>query len=183
MIEIQLIKSSDHDSTVIVDISIELRIIITILQKIDFLAQKRWFHATRLTWMKRNEFKVTKISIDSTIQNLKQSDAINTNDSMKLDIDLQNAKTNTNNWKIQENIFCYKNRWYISFDFLKREFLRQNHDDSNANHFDFKRILKIIHRKYYWLRMSINIKEYVEICFNCVKTKTFKYKFYHLLYF
>ena len=31
--------------------------------------------------------------------------------------------------------------------------------------------------------MSINIKEYVEICFNCVKTKTFKHKFYNLLQF
>ena len=107
---------------------------------------------------------------------MKQNDAMNANNSMKFDIDLQNAKTDIDNWKIPKDIFCYKNRWYISFDFLKKEFLKRNHDDSNANHFDFKRNLKIIHRKYYWLRISINIKKYVEICFNCVKIKTFKYK-------
>ena len=31
--------------------------------------------------------------------------------------------------------------------------------------------------------MSININEYVETYFNCVKTKTFQYKFYDLLQF
>ena len=41
LIEIELIKISDRDSIVIVDVSIEFRIIITILQKINFLAQKR----------------------------------------------------------------------------------------------------------------------------------------------
>ena len=39
--EIELIKISNRDSTVIVDVLIEFRIIITILQKIDFFAQKR----------------------------------------------------------------------------------------------------------------------------------------------
>ena len=77
----------------------------------------------------------------------------------------------------------YKNRLYILFDFLKRKFLKRNHDDSNASHFDFKRTLKIIHKKYYWFRMSINIKKYVEICLNCVKTKTLKHKLYDLLQF
>ena len=31
--------------------------------------------------------------------------------------------------------------------------------------------------------MSINIKKWVEIYFNCVKTKTFKHKLYDLLQF
>ena len=183
LIEIELIKISNRDSTIIVDVSIELRIIITILQKIDFFVQKRWFHAAHSTSMKRNEFEITSISIDFIIQNLKQNDAINANDFMKFDIDSQNAKTNTDNWKVQKNILCYKNKWYISFDFLRKKFLRQNHDDLNANYFEFKKILKITHRKYYWFRISINIMKYVDICLNCVKTKTVKHKFYNLLQF
>ena len=71
LIEIELIKISNRDSIVIVDVSIELRIIITILQKIDFFAQKRWFHAVRSASMKRNEFEIISISVDSAIQNLK----------------------------------------------------------------------------------------------------------------
>ena len=38
LIEIELMKISNHDSTIIVDVSIEFRIIITILQKTDFFA-------------------------------------------------------------------------------------------------------------------------------------------------
>ena len=67
--------------------------------------------------------------------------------------------------------------------FFEKKNLKRNHNDSNANHFDFNRILKRIHGKYYWFRMLINIKEYVETCFNCIKTKTFKHQFYNLLQF
>ena len=183
LIEIELIEISDRDSIVTVDASIEFRIIITNLQKINIFAQQRWFYAVHSTSMKRNNFEIISISIDFAIQNLKQNNAMNANDFIKFDIDLQNAKTDTDNWKIRKNILCYKNKWYISFDFLKKKILKRNHDDSNANHFEFKRILKIIHKKYYWFRMSINIKEYVDICSNCVKTKTFKHKFYDLLQF
>ena len=41
LIKIELIEIPNHDLTGVVDISIEFRIIITILQKIDFFAQKR----------------------------------------------------------------------------------------------------------------------------------------------
>ena len=43
--------------------------------------------------------------------------------------------------------------------------------------------MKIIHRKYYRLRMLVDIKESVETCFNCVRIKTFKHKLYNLLQF
>ena len=153
-----MIKISNHDSTVIVDALIEFRII-TILQKTDFFVQKQWFHVVCSTLMKRNKFEITTILVDSVIQNLKQNDAINANNFMKFNIDSQNVKTNTDNWNVQKIILCYKNRWYISFDFLKKELLKRNHDDSNASHFDFKRIFKRIHRKYYWHCMSVNIKK------------------------
>ena len=110
LIEIELIKISDHDSTVIVDVSVKFCIIITILQKIDFLSQKWWFHAIRSTSIKRNKFEIKTISVDFVIQNLKQNDAMNANNFLKFDIDSQNTKINIDNWKIQKNILCYKNR-------------------------------------------------------------------------
>ena len=152
-----MIKISNQNSTIVDNVLIEFRIIITILQKIDFFAQKWWFYVARSTLMKRNKFEITTISVGSGIQNSKQSNAMNANDFIKFSVDSQNAKTNTNNWKIQKKILCHKNRWYISFDLLKNFFLKRNQDDSNTNHVDFKRSLKIIHRKWYWFRMSINI--------------------------
>ena len=100
LIEIELIEILNRDLTVVVNASIEFCIIIMILQKIDFFAQKRWSHVVRLTSIKRNKFEIISISIDFVIQNLKQNDAIHANNFMKFDIDSQNAKTNTDNEKI-----------------------------------------------------------------------------------
>ena len=69
LIEIELIEISNRDSTAVIDVLIELCIIITILQKIWFFAQKRWFYAVRSTSMKRNEFQITSILVNSVIQN------------------------------------------------------------------------------------------------------------------
>ena len=44
-------------------------------------------------------------------------------------------------------------------------------------------MLEKIYKKYYWFCILINIKKFVEICFNCVRIKTFKHKFYDLLQF
>ena len=65
LIKIELIKTSNHNLIVVINISIEFRIIITILQKIIFFAQKRGFYVVRSTLIKRKKFEITIISADS----------------------------------------------------------------------------------------------------------------------
>jgi hypothetical protein len=42
---------------------------------------------------------------------------------------------------------------------MRRLLLKQNHDDSHANHFDVKRTLELLKRKYYWSAMSQDVKK------------------------
>jgi hypothetical protein len=63
-----------------------------------------------------------------------------------------------NFWHVKNDILCRENKWYILFNFLKTEWLKCNHDDLNAKHFDVFRMIELIKRKYYWSRMTLDIK-------------------------
>jgi hypothetical protein len=64
---------------------------------------------------------------------------------------------------------------------MRRLLLKQNHDDSHANHFDVKRTLELLKRKYYWSAMSQDVKKYVNACFACHRIKTIRHKFFEQL--
>jgi hypothetical protein len=77
----------------------------------------------------------------------------------------------------------------------KKNVIKSNHDNFFANHFDVKRILKLIRKKYYWSNqnkivdvkhdsnMRAQIKKYCETCAICKKNKTFRHKSYEKLSF
>jgi hypothetical protein len=64
---------------------------------------------------------------------------------------------------------------------MRRLLLKQNHDDFHANHFDVKKTLEWLKRKYYWFAMNQNVKKYVNACFACYRIKTIKHKFFEQL--
>lgn len=64
---------------------------------------------------------------------------------------------------------------------MRREILRQNHDDPNAGHFGYKRTLELLSRKYYWQDMSKDVREYVESYPKCHQVKPARHKSYGLL--
>jgi translation initiation factor 2 beta subunit (eIF-2beta)/eIF-5 len=84
-------------------------------------------------------------------------------------------------WDIQEEILCYEDKWYISSSFLRRALLQQNHDDSQARHFEYTRTLELLRRKYYWSKINNDIKEYVETYSTCHRVKTVKHKSFNQL--
>jgi hypothetical protein len=86
-----------------------------------------------------------------------------------------------NKWKLKNDILYFEKKYYIFSNFLRRELLKQNHDDFHANHFEYEKILELLRRKYWWLNMSKNVKEYVISCTKCFLTKSIKHKFYELL--
>jgi hypothetical protein len=83
-------------------------------------------------------------------------------------------------WKMKNDILHFEERYYIFSNFLRRELLKQNHDDSHANHFEYEKIFELLRRKYWWFNMSKNVKEYVISCTKCFLTKSIKHKFYEL---
>jgi cytochrome c1 len=64
---------------------------------------------------------------------------------------------------------------------MRRLLFKQNHDDFHANHFDVKRTLELLKRKYYWSAMSQDVKKYVNACFACHRIKTIKHKSFEQL--
>jgi hypothetical protein len=127
--------------------SIELRIVLKILQKSDQLAQKRMTQAAQT------------IIVNAWFD-----------DDSKI-----------NKWKLKNDILYFEKKYYIFSNLLRRELLKQNHDDSHANHFEYEKILELFRRKYWWFNMSKNVKKYVISCTKCFLTKSIKHKFYELL--
>ena len=64
---------------------------------------------------------------------------------------------------------------------LKTKLLRLHHDDSLANHFKIKKIHVLMQRKFYWFKITRNIKEYLKDCDMCQRIKTSRHCFYNEL--
>ena len=51
---------------------------------------------------------------------------------------------------IEKKVFWFKDRLYLSKTF-RIQIIQRNHDDFLIDHFDAKKTLKFVNRKYYWL--------------------------------
>jgi hypothetical protein len=91
------------------------------------------------------------------------------------------AQQISKNWRLNDDFLCFKNAWYVSANFMRRLLLKQNHDDSHARHFNVKKTLELLKRKYYWFAMSQNVKKYVNAYFSCHRIKTIRHKFFEQL--
>ena len=93
-------------------------------------------------------------------------------------------------WKDHDEILWFDDKLYL-LEQLRDSILILNHDDSLINHFEIKKILKFMQRKYYWfnenndsdasLSMRKLIKNYCEICAVCKRNKILKHKSFEKL--
>ena len=81
-----------------------------------------------------------------------------------------------------DDFFKYENRLYV-FDekSIRVKLLKRHHDDMLTNHFDVIKTTKLFNRKYYWFDMTKYVKNYVEICDICQKTKTSRHRLYDVM--
>ena len=61
---------------------------------------------------------------------------------------------------------------------LKTKLLRLHYDDSFANYFKIKKTCVLMQKKFYWLKIIRNIKEYVKDCNICQRIKISRHYFY-----
>ena len=86
------------------------------------------------------------------------------------------------NWAILDGILRYKNRIYmLKSATMQAEILLRNHNNLHAGHFGAHKPLKLLQRKYFWPRMTEDIKRYVQDCKTCNYTKAACHKPYGLL--
>ena len=71
-------------------------------------------------------------------------------------------------WFFQHNLLYYFHTIYV-FDkmIMKAKMLRLHHNDFLTKHFEIKKIYSLLQRKFYWLRMLKDIKEYIQNCDVC----------------
>ena len=61
---------------------------------------------------------------------------------------------------------------------MKAKMLRLHHDDFLTKHFEIKKTRSLLQRKFYWLRMLKDIKEYIQNCDVCQRVKAFRHRSY-----
>jgi hypothetical protein len=149
---------------------LKLRIVLLILQHSDSLAQRVRFLVEKAS-MKHDKENESAKRLDS-----KNDDDVVSNSNRK-NVDLDSSFK----WNIENDLLRWENKWYILSRLFRREFLKQNHDDSYADHFEHERILDLLRRKYFWNNMSKNVKKYVDICSTCHRIKFVRHKSHDLL--
>ena len=89
---------------------------------------------------------------DAWTVNLKETDAA--------------GKTQAGKWQVdQKGLLCYEHAVYVPKDLaVQQEIIRMNHDDPYAGHFGATRMTALIHRKYFWLGLNKNVREYIKNC-------------------
>ncbi len=146
---------------------LKLRIALLTLQKNDQLAQRMRFHCVESQLMKRSFENQNEDDSNADTQFSSEDDAI--------------AQRICKNWRLDDDLVCFKNVWYVLADLMRRLLFKQNHDDFHASHFDVKRTLELLKRKYYWSAMSQDVKKYVNACFACHRIKTIRHKSFEQL--
>jgi hypothetical protein len=49
---------------------------------------------------------------------------------------------------MKNDILHFDEKYYILTSLLRRELLKQTHDDSHARHFEYEKIFELLRRKY-----------------------------------
>ncbi len=149
---------------------LKLRIVLFILQQFDSFAQRV-----------RSFVEKASMKHDKENESVERHDSIKRDDvesniiRKKVDLDCSFK------WNIENDLLRWENKWYISSDLLKRELLKQNHDDSYVDHFEHERTLNLLKKKYFWNNMSKDVKKYVDSCSTCHRIKFVRHKSHELL--
>jgi hypothetical protein len=149
---------------------LKLRIVLFILQQSDSFAQRvRSFVEKASIKHDKESESAKRLDFD------KDDDVVSSCNSKNVDLD------SSFKWNIENDLLRWENKWYILSKLLRRELLKQNHDDSYVDHFEHERIFDLLKRKYFWNNMNKNVKEYVDICSTCHRVKFVRHKSHDLL--
>lgn len=93
-------------------------------------------------------------------------------------IDNRNQKAGTWEFDTQGLLRC-DDRLYVPNDgSVRGELMKRHHDDPLAGHFGCDKTCDLIQRKYFWRTMPKDIKEYIDSCDICQRTKVKRHRPY-----
>ncbi len=77
---------------------------------------------------------------------------------------------------LKNDFLKFRERYYVfEKKFLRIELLKRHHDDILTNHFEIKKTIELLNKKYHWSRMIKYVKFYIKTCDICQCTKTSKH--------
>ena len=136
------------------------------------------------------ELKIYDIEIVEFIVELILDLLLNDSFVIEFRIRLIISKENNEFWIDLNDVFRHNNKFYVSKR-IKVDVFKQCHVDSLIDHFEIKKTLNLIQRKYYWLNRDQNlddfmnmreyVKNYCDSCVICRRNKTFKHISYEML--
>jgi hypothetical protein len=113
------------------------------------------------TVQKKNVFVQTRL------KNIETSDKRQRDAFVKLDYILKN------------DFLKFWKRYYVfEKEFLRIELLKRHYNDILTNHFDVKKTIELLNKKYHLLKMIKYVKFYIKTCDIYQRTKTFKHLSY-----
>lgn len=82
-------------------------------------------------------------------------------------------------WRLVDGLWSLGNCiWIPNCPALRQEILSRNHDDPAGGHCGHTRMLEAVKRKYWWPRLSTDLKDYIEDCTACQQNKSRRHQPY-----
>ena len=80
-------------------------------------------------------------------------------------------------WDNIDGVLHHQGLPYVP-EIIRTELISRYHDNPLAGHFDIEKTRELIARKYYWLTLRRDIKDYVRRCNICLASKAVRHKPY-----
>ncbi len=144
----------------------------------------QWIIILTLNWMKIADLK--KNVSESIYKQVLDVNEINENCTLlreaKIRDEAQCKNIKLKNCWVQNKILYKDSQLWVSFnELLQMNLICEMHNQPSINHLNILRTMKIIKRNYYWSFMRKTIDWYIQNCYVCQWSKTFKDKLNDLL--
>ena len=130
----------------------------------------------RLFTLRVQASKVTTLSTVLGIQHAASTDKL----AMQIKTEIQGG-TSDECWTIEDGILLYNNLVYVP-ESCRNQLLTLHHDSHLAGHKGVRPTIELISRNYWFPRSSSFIKQWVDSCQQCLRSKTQRRKPYGLLH-
>jgi len=150
----------------------------------DERVRYQWITILTLNWMKIADLK--KNISESIYKQILETNEIDKNCTLLREAiardETQYEDIKFKNCQTQNEILYHDSQLWVSFnELLQMNLIREMHDQSSVDHSDILRTVKVIKRNYYWSFMRKTIDRYIQNCYICQRSKTFRNKSNDLL--
>lgn len=74
-------------------------------------------------------------------------------------------------YTFQSDLFFKGNQFYVPRGSIRENLMQEKHNGALSGHFGITKTQDLVSRFYYWPRMNLDVRRYVESCVVCQKAK------------